>query len=217
VTNLKKLFRLLLARNVRVVAGLARRWFWSDDAGVGLRRELLEPIPARKPRVPLRVRPLQPGEEAVFVDTRRAHGEDVLDRVNAAHLLGSGLRTCYVAVDEQERPVYMQYLVFPDENDRIAKVFGGLIPPLEEEEALLEFAYTLEEHRALGVMPYAVAELAAEARRRGAARLVTFVPARNPTVLRYFRRIGFEPFSRRRERYRLFRRRVDHLENGSAG
>jgi GNAT superfamily N-acetyltransferase len=215
VTNLKKLVRLLLARDFRVVGRLARRWFWSDDSGVGLRRELVEPIRARKPRVPLRVRPLQPGEEAAFVETHGARGEDVLDRVNAAHLLDSGLRTCYVAVDEQERPVYMQYLVFPDENERLDEVFGGLIPPLEQEEALLEFAYTLEEHRGLGVMPYAVAELAAEARRRGADRLVTFVPARNPTVLRFFQRIGFEPFSRRSERYRLFRRRVDHRKDAA--
>jgi GNAT superfamily N-acetyltransferase len=208
MANAKKLVKLLRAAEFGVIARLFRRWLWSDDVGVGLHRDLAEPVSARKPRFPLQVRPIRNGEKAIFAETAASQGEDVLDRVNAAHLLASGLRTCYVAIDGHGRPVYMQFLVFPDENPRLGDVFGGLIPPLGEDEALLEFAYTPEEYRGQGVMPYAVAKLVEEARRRGAQRLVTFVPGRNPAVLRFFQRIGFEPDRERRERYRLFRRTV---------
>jgi hypothetical protein len=91
-----------------------------------------------------------------------------------------------------------------------ARCSSGLIPSLGDDEVLLEFAFTLGENRPQGVMPYAAAELVREARRRGARRLVTFVPSRNTTVLRFFQRINFEPFSGGREHYRLFHRRIEH-------
>ena len=208
MTNLRKLVWLLRARSFGVLVRLVRRWLWSDVTAFGLERPTDDPIPARRPRIELEIRPIKPGEETPFTRTPGATGDDTLVRVNARHLLESGLQTCYVGVTEDGDPCYMQYLVFPEQNDVLEEAFGGLIPELGTEDALLEFAFTLEAYRAAGVMPAVVAHLGEEAKQRGARRLVTYIPEWNPHVLRFFRRIGFEPFATRRETYRLFRRRI---------
>lgn len=208
MANLRKLAWLLRTRSFRVLARLLERWLWSDVTAYGLQRQLDEPIPARRPRIPVTIRPLRPGEEGEFTRIPGATPDDTLVRVNARHLLESGLETCYVGVTAEGEPCYMQYLVLPEANDRLEAAFGGLIPPLGDGDALLEFAFTVERYRAAGIMPLAVRELGLRAGRDGARRLVTYIPEWNPHVLRFFRRIGFEPFVIRRERYRLLRRRI---------
>ena len=208
MNKLRKLVWLLQSAQLSAVATLVRRWLYSDASGVGLQRELVSPIVARRPRHPLTVRPISPREQAPFASTSGVRGNGAIVRVNARYLFATGIETCYVALIDGEVPCYIQYLVLPDQNDKFAKAFGEPIPPLAPGEALLEFAFTLEQYRALGVMPYAVSELAKEAKLRGADRLVTWVPDSNPHVLRYLERIGFVPFAIRRERYRFLRRTI---------
>src|ERR687895_297302 len=98
MTNLKKLAWLVRARSFRVLVRLLRRWLWSDVTAYGLERRLDEPIPARRPRIPVTVRPIRPGEARAFTGTPGATPDDTLVRVNARHLLESELETCYVAV-----------------------------------------------------------------------------------------------------------------------
>ncbi len=206
--RLRTLLWLVQSNQLSGLAALVRPLLHSDERGVGLRRGIEPPLEPRRPRYPLTVRPIDPQEQAAFTDPSGVEGQGVLLRLKARQLFEAGLETCYVAVTEDNVPVYIQYLVLPDQNDKLAEVFGGQIPQLTEDEALLEFAFTLDQYRALGVMPYAFAELAAEARRRGADRLVTWVSESNPNMLRYLERIGFVPFSIRTERYRLFRRTI---------
>ncbi len=208
MNKLRKLIWLLQSAQLGAVATLVRRWLYSDASGVGLQRGLDTPIAARRPRHPLTIRPIRPDEQAPFASTNGVRGNGAIVRVNARYLFATEIETCYVALIDGEVPCYIQYLVFPDQNDRFATAFGEPIPPLAPGEALLEFAFTLEQYRALGVMPFAVSELAKEASLRGAERLVTWVPEWNPHVRRYMERVGFEPFAIRRERYRFFRRRV---------
>ncbi len=208
MNRIRKLLWLLQSAQLGAVATLVRRWLYSDASGIGLQRGLGTPIEARRPRHPLTIRPIHSHEKAAFTAASGVRGNGAVVRVNARYLFATGIETCYVALIEGEVPCYIQYLVLPDQNDRFAEAFGEPIPPLDPGEALLEFAFTLEQYRALGVFPYAVAELAKEAKLRGAERLVTWVPEWNPHVQRYLERVGFVPFAIRRERYRLFRRTV---------
>ena len=208
MNKVRKLLWLLQGRHVDAVVILVRRWLYSNASGIGFQRGLETPIEARRPRHPLTVRPIQAPEKAVFTNTSETRGNGAIARVNARYLLATGIETCYVALIEDEAPCFIQYLVLPDQNHLFAKAFGAPIPPLEPGEALLEFAFTLEQYRALGVMPYAFSALAREAKHRGVERLVTWVPEWNPHVQRYLERVGFVPFAIRRERYRLFRRTV---------
>jgi len=208
MNKLRKLLWLLQSGQVATLATLLRRWLYSDVRGIGLQRGLELPIEARRPRHALTIRPISPHEREAFTATKGVQGDGALLRLNVRQLFATGLETCYVALIEDEIPVYIQYLVLPDQNDKVVEAFGESIPQLDQGEALLEFAFTLEQYRALGVMPHVFAELAKEAKSRGACRVVTWVGQPNPTMLRYLGRIGFVPFAIRTERYRLFRKTV---------
>ena len=208
LTNLRKLLWLASTRQFDVVLALLRRWLYSDATATGLAFTLDTPLAPRRPRRALTVRPMEPHEQDAFTDPTDARGEGALVRINARHLFSTGIETCYVAVTDDGTPCYMQYLIGPDQNGKLAEAFGELMPPLAPDEALLEFAFALEQFRRVGAMPAVVPELALKAREQGAQRVVTWVPDRNQQVLRYFERNGFVRFAVRKERYRLFRRTV---------
>jgi ribosomal protein S18 acetylase RimI-like enzyme len=213
VRNLKKLLWLCRTGQFAAARDVVRRWLYSERVAVGLRRDLSTPLTARIPTLPLTVRPLRPDDVPALLDPPSSNGSstDMLVRVNARYLIESDLATCYVAETDGGDVCYMQYLVLPDQNDKLPDVFGNLFPPLAPDEALLEFAFTLEPYRARGVMPYAMSRLAAQAHDAGARWLVTYVDRSETMLLRFYRRFGFEPFRLRRERYRLLRRRVAFL------
>ncbi|MDQ3874457.1 MAG: GNAT family N-acetyltransferase [Actinomycetota bacterium] len=202
--------RLCATGQFGAVRRVLQRWLYSDRVAVCLRRDLSTPVRTRSPSVRLTVRPLRPEDVPALVELPKGDGRtaDALVRINARHLLDSGLATCYVTETDDGEVCYMQYLVLPDQNEKLQSVFGGLMPPLAADEALLEFAFTLEPYRARGVMPYAMAQLADEARRQGARWLLTYVDKHEKLLLRFYERMGFSPYRLRRESYRFLRRRV---------
>jgi GNAT superfamily N-acetyltransferase len=208
--NIRKALWLLRKGHFRPLLRRLRRWLWYDGVAFGLAYDLREPVTARIPRTPVEVRPIRPDEEAVFTalppsGTPRV---EAMTRANARHLLESGLTTCYVGVTE-EGAVYMQFLVTADQNERLAEVYGGLFPPLADDEGLLEFAFTLQQHRARPVMPTVLLRLIEIAREQGLRRVVMYVHADSPSLIRFYLRVGFVPFAVRVERSRLFRRRIE--------
>jgi ribosomal protein S18 acetylase RimI-like enzyme len=218
VSNLGKLAQLARTRRWGAVRSLAGRWLWSTSEAIAIVRPVEPPLPVPRAMIPISVRPLEPQDHAAFTDLAGAgpNDDDVLVRINAAHLLESGLRTCYVAVTESGEPCYMQYVVDASQNPLLEEVFGGLVPPIGEGEAVLEFAFTLEPYRARGIMPAVMGELAARARAAGVERLILYVPADNAVMRRFYERLGFEEFGVRRERIRLLRRRVELVLEAAA-
>jgi GNAT superfamily N-acetyltransferase len=102
----------------------------------------------------------------------------------------------------------MQYLIFSGENDKVERFFEGIFPRLREDEALLEAAFTLEEYRGLGLMPFVMNQLAEKARQEGARWLLTFVSTGNVAALKGCKRVGFVPYLLVNQRFRPFRRRI---------
>src|SRR5262249_1989532 len=149
-------------------------------------------------------------EAAVFTALPPGGGEKVeaLTRINARLLLQSGLRTCYVGVTE-EGPVYMQFLITSDQNERLAELYGTLFAPLEDGEGLLEFAFTLQQPRSRPVLPSVLLRLLEIGNEQGLRRVVTYVHVGNPGFIRFLLRIGFVPFTLRIEKSRLLRRRTE--------
>jgi hypothetical protein len=209
VTRLRRAVWLAREGHYKALLKRVRNWLWCDHLTFALAYDPRVPVAARVPRIPIEVRPIEPDDVPKFVvlpsDTRRAHA---VTRTNARHLLESGLQTCYVGVTE-DGPVYMQFLITADQNDRLSTVFDGLFPPLRDDEGLLEFAFTLQEHRARPVMPSVVLRLLEIAAARGLTRVVTYVPAARANFVRFFVRLGFVPFAARIEKYRFLRRRVE--------
>jgi hypothetical protein len=208
MSNLRKALWLLRGRHYRLLAATLRRWLWEDAVAIGLAYQLEQPLRARVPRTKMTMRRLEPADVPVFTGLSPALAAvDALVRTNARHLLESPLETPYVGVTD-DGPVYLQYLITPDQNETSRFVFGGLFPALAANEALLEFAFTLEQFRGTSVMPTGLLLLIAIARGRGFERLITFVSTEQAEFIRFFTALGFTPYAVRHERRRLLRRRI---------
>ena len=183
---------------------------YSDSASLGLRRDLRAAHAAPAAKRPIAVRPLTPDDQLSWLDVREAglSDEQVYARLAQARLLQSGIETCHVAVEPDGKACYMQWLILSNENHRVRSFFGNLYPRLAPDEALLEGAYTPEAYRGQGIMAAAMAQIAERASQFGARWVVTFVDEANVASLKGCVRAGFEPYLRRHERFRLFRRYI---------
>jgi GNAT superfamily N-acetyltransferase len=207
VRDLVRLF--FTGRGAQVWRAVTRR-LYSNGASIGLKRDVTVPFTAPAAKLPIRVRALAPADDLSFLDVHQAGLSDdqVFGRLGQRRILESGLQTCHVALGPDGRPCYMQWLIPSAENDRLRAFFGNLYPRLGPDEALLEGAYTPEEHRGKGIMASAMAQIAERGRELGARRVITFVDEGNVASLKGCERAGFTPYLRRHEAFRLFRRRI---------
>jgi len=204
------LLRLVFSGRGRRMWSAVTYRLYSDSASLGLRRDLRAAHAAPAAKRPIAVRPLTPDDQLSWLDVREAglSDEQVYARLAQARLLQSGIETCHVAVEPDGKACYMQWLILSNENHRVRSFFGNLYPRLAPDEALLEGAYTPEAYRGQGIMAAAMAQIAERASQFGARWVVTFVDEANVASLKGCVRAGFEPYLRRHERFRLFRRYI---------
>lgn len=203
-----------LARRVRArrVINLAtrRQPFRSEWISLGLSRDLTIPFPAPSAKIPLTVRPLQGRDCAVLFDWAdpTLPEEERALRKSRSELAAEGVGRPFVAVTDDDEPCYVQWLLSPDDNERLRAYFKGIFPRLDPDEALLEGAYTPAHYRGKGIMPAAMARIAEHGADLGARWIVTFVSEDNIPSLKGCHRAGFSPFVRRVERWSGLRRTV---------
>lgn len=222
--------RLLLSRArdlLRLILhGHAGKAWWavmyrvySDSTSLGMRRDLTIPFSGPTAKIPITVRPLAEADDlSSLADVPGLPADEAFWRLAQRRLLGSGLRTCYVAIAPDGKPCYMQWVIPPAENDRVRDFFGNLYPVLGAGEALLEGAYTPDAYRGKGIMGAAMSQVAERAREFGGRWVITFVDEHNPASIKGCVRAGFAPYLKRHESFRLFHRRVrfDRIQPGEA-
>ncbi len=212
--NLANLARVLLAsakaRQLRGIAREARRRLHSNRLHYGLRRDLAEPFEAPSAKIPLSIRPLRDLDLPVLLgfDTDEMSERGPYVRMHRLNFIHEDMGQCYVAATDVDEPCYMQWLLPSSENPRIERYFHGIFPPLAEDEALLEYAFTREGYQGKGIMSAAMARIAEKAIDLGAGRVITFVDQENIPALKGCQRSGFRPYLIRNDRWRFFRRRV---------
>jgi hypothetical protein len=207
--KLRKLALLVRSGELVLLLRLIARRLYSESVSLGLRREVSEPLEAPRPRMALTIRPLEPDDVPLFtVSIPNLDRTNVMDRVNARLLIESGIRQCYVAVTPDGHPCYMQCLIESSQNGKLRRLYGNLVPPLQQDEGLLEAAFSLEKYRGRGLMLQVIPELLARARQLGLRRLILFASVNNLPMLRACRWAGFVPYTERRQSHRLFHRRV---------
>jgi GNAT superfamily N-acetyltransferase len=214
IISVKKILRsLFLLRNVRhlgvIWRSLSQR-LYSNTTYLGLRRDLSVTFKAPEAKIQLKVRPLDRRDDLSFIDINEPgiSSEGAFERLHQINMLRARIRTCYIALDHSDQPCYMQWLIPSIENDKIQAFYGNIFPRLEGNEALLEGAYTADDYRGQGVMATAMAQIAERASDLGARWVITFVGERHLASLKGCKKAGFVPYIRRREIYRLFRRKV---------
>ena len=203
MSTLRKVFLYLRAGQLRLVGRALLRRFYSDDLSLGLRRDATLPFSLPKPGMSLEIRPIE-ASDASLLSTASLQTHEV--GIQATFLLESGIRTCYAAVTRDGQVCYLQFLVDSSQNARLEALFGGIVPPLAPDEALLEAAFSPPRYRGRGIMLYVLPELARKAQDLGARWLVLY--ASDPPMLKACKLCGFQPSVLRRTSYRLFRRRL---------
>jgi hypothetical protein len=170
--------RSMLPRSVEFAASLIAQGRFADLAqgaaariyrhgrSYGLRRDLTVPLAQPRGRVPIEVRPLHQNDVPRLFETMVSVGEEAEMRIRRKHL-SAGIPQCYVAIDTRNgEPCFFQWLMGPEQNKAIAALFGpGWFPPLRDDEALVENAYTVERYRGTGVAVTAAAQISALAAR----------------------------------------------------
>jgi len=193
-----------------VVAHELRRRLWSDWPHYGLARDLDVPFAAPDAKIPLQIRPLRDSDvpKLLGMSGDRLSDRGPYVRMHRLNFVREGIGTCYVAATDDDEPCYMQWLMLAPENTAIRSYFRNIFPTLDPDEALLEYAFTREDFQGKGIMPAAMARIAATAGEHGARRVITFVDHENIAALKGCQRAGFQPYLMRIDRWRGLRRRV---------
>ena len=176
-----------------LVSGRLRMGLRYESTRIGLRRDLTVPFTAPDARIPLSIRPLAAEDlPALLGLDGTASAEDTFETAWRRAFAAKHLRGGHVAVDERNgRPCYVQWLLAAGDNDFVRSLGG--FPVLQQDEALLENAYTPAGYRGLGIMPAAMARIAERASALGARYVLTFVQDTNVASLKGCQRSGFAP------------------------
>lgn len=176
------------------IARRLRQGPYTSSSRFGLRRTLAVPVDPPRAKIPLSIRPFQPGdEEALF-----GHRDPVADPADALEVdarlkhLRADIPTPYVAIDESTgRPCYLQWLMGSEQNDKIQAHLWGF-PRLDKDVALLENAYIPPGYRGQRIMSEAMYMVSERGRDLGVDYALTFVAGDNIPSLKGCKRAGFD-------------------------
>lgn len=208
--RLRSLIALAGKGEFSVIASKVRHYLWSDRRSVVLRRDLSQDIEQPKSAVAFTIRRYEPRDAATLFDP--GSRDDQTERIQLESWIEQGLKTCYVAVLEDGRATYVQWLCTATENGPLHAIFDGTQPILDPDTVLLEGAYTPPRFRRLPVMPAAMARIAEEGRRLGARWALVSIAEDNASMIRAAQYAGFAPWRLTNCRRRLFRSLVSSSE-----
>lgn len=161
-----------------------------------LRRDLSVALRERpKAKVPIRVRPLEPGDVPQIIAERP---EGLILSV-----LRAGLPQCYVALTDKSEVCYMQWLIASESKKALRGFRFRDFYAFDDGSVLLEFTYTMKRFRGLGIMAPAMAYIAEQDPRAHWA--IYYADRSNIAALRGCRGAGFFPFQLVSRKRRLFR------------
>ena len=200
----------LLHARPRTLFQIARQRLYSESQAFGLMRDLNIYFPTPAANLPLTIRPLRQDDVAKLLDlnTPGIDSDGIHLRLSRQLLVESKIPECFVGETPEGDPCYMQWLFGAEQNDAIQRHFHGYFPWLKQDEALLEGAFTPENYRGYRIMPCAMAQIAGEAAKFGARKVLTFVAVDNIPSLKGCKRAGFNIHLTRMERWRFFGRKV---------
>jgi hypothetical protein len=158
---------------------------------------------------------MQPHDPEAFTgfenELSHVSGSDYMEIAQRIKLCAAGTRILYVAVDDSGRPIFAQWLVRSDDQQRLHRVTRGYFPQLGQGEALLEGAYTFVSARGQGVMTDGMGQLLVRARDAGDRKAFTYVAEDNLPSLRGCAKVGFVPDHLRLVARRFGMRRISRL------
>lgn len=126
-------------------------------------------------------------------------------------LVEEDIPTCYIAVNQNQKPVFRQWVFKHEENQRIQNYFGSLFPLLNEKEVLLEGGFTHPNHRGKSIMSKAILNIVKLNTYTDTKRIITFVDKKNIASLKGLSKAQFTPYIIRKKQWLFFNRKVSFV------
>ncbi|HIH97181.1 MAG TPA: hypothetical protein HA348_06875 [Thermoplasmata archaeon] len=202
--------KIILRGHVALLFKELRKRLYSNNQYYIFRRDVTLPFTSQETKCSLILRQLCEEDipRLLNLDQPQLPDNEVLERIRRLRLLKSGIQTCYVAVTHNDIPVAMCWLIDASQNEKLQTFFNDGIPPLADDEILLEGGYTIESYRGLGIQRWRVCELLRKAGQCKARWVFAYF---RPTITATFQsliRNGFEPYMIRNDKWRLFKRHL---------
>jgi len=105
--------------------------------------------------------------------------------------LKSGFENCHV-IRIKNKIAYMQWIIYPTENGIIKERYGNKFYPLNDEQVMIENAFTFPPYRGLGYLQSGTLQLLDLARAKGFRSSVCYIRKDNINSLREFTKMGFQ-------------------------
>lgn len=201
----RRLWRLVRQGELGPAAAEAGRYLWSTTEEYGLRRDLSLPVEVEPARIEIAVRPLEPRDLPHLFDP--AVGDSASQLWRQTRMLDAEIPTCWVAVDRDDIPCFMAWLIRPQHNHLMQEEFRTFLP-LARDEVLLDSGFTPQRFRGLRIGPEALTRIALSAYPE-ARWAWAFTGFDNHRALTSLGRSGFVPTSIVRSKWRLLRHDVE--------
>lgn len=204
----------------RSLVSKAANLLYSDIASIVIRKDLTVDPGAEEGKRQPQIRPASWADVQSLVGTDQKQdidADELWERRLRRHIAATmGVDGCFVADVAGIGPSFMQYLFTAGDNERLHSNFHGLFPVLAADEAIVEFLYVAPKSRNPGFAVNCLLQVTDEARRRGAASVISFISPTNKGALFVNHLAGFRAQSVRRSKRRFFRRTYS-FENWPAG
>jgi hypothetical protein len=214
MNNFLNILKLLNSVSISVLLDLIfkelRRRVYSNEIVYVSYFDLTKKIEVPEPRLPLTLRSLVKDDipELLVKHSRMLDPMELKTRLSILWFIKSGVETCYIGVTEKEKPVLMNWLLTPDMNDKIQRLFGDGIQLLKPNEVLCEFLFVDQEYRGLHLNTWSTMKLFIKAQELGASRAIAYSPKLNNLSWEVAKKIGWTPYLVKQVNRRIFRRKI---------
>ena len=110
---------------------------FSSSRFIGFQRDPHLPLEIPDVDLNLNMRPIQKSDYLELLDfTHQTSPYDIKYRLVEKAWLISGIKTCYVTETEEKIPCHLQWMIGPEENNRISRFTGGGLPHMSDTDII---------------------------------------------------------------------------------
>ena len=183
-----------------MIKGISKRVFSKTEA-FGLKRDMHVAFDVPKAKIDLTLRSFKIEDDAHFTADLQNDG-----------LIEKEIPACYIALDDEGKPCYRQWLMSAAQNEKLQEFWGEAFPILKQDEAIAESLFTVPKYRGNGIMPEALDTIALNAKSNDVRYVIAFVEVDNIASLKGCHRAGFSPYILRTETWRFLKRSITFVD-----
>ncbi len=131
----------------------------------------------------------------VFLLLSLDNPHSIMELVHRKIFYDQGLANCYLARTKiTNEPCYIQWMVSSKDMSLSKGRVRDCYPPINQDEVMLEHAYTFKKYRSQGLMGSVMVKLADRAKAEGYQQMITYVETDNVASLKGCEKAGFHKY-----------------------